>query len=120
MGRALFCLFGGSHPALRELSLSAIYDQPPDDILECWATAFRCCQACLVAATARRRLKPLQAIFAGLTERVYQLTALRQDELTTERITVIMDRLSERFGPRLGLKADRIDAGHQATVRRIH
>jgi hypothetical protein len=120
MGRVLFCFFGGTRPPIREFSLSAIYDQLPDDILECWATAFWCCQACLAAAATHRRLKPLQAIFASLTERVYRLTALRQEELSAERIAVIMDRLSERFGPRLSLKEDQIHARHQATIRRIH
>lgn len=120
IGRVLFCFFGGGRPAIRDLSLSAIYDEFPDDILECWATAFWCCQACLAAAASRKRLKPLQPIFAGLTERVYRLTGLRPVELMTERFTIIMDRLSERFAPRLGLKSDQIHAGHQAAARRMH
>ena len=120
IGRILFCFFGGGRPAIRELSLSAIYDQLPDDILECWATAFWCCQACLTAVASHRKLKPLQAIFAGLTERVYRLTGLRPVELTTDRITVIMDRLSERFGRRLGLDGSKLRGGHQAMVQRIH
>ena len=46
MGQVVFCFFGGTRPPIREFSLSAVYDQLPDDILECWATAFWCCQTC--------------------------------------------------------------------------
>src|SRR5205823_933442 len=56
MGRILFDFFGGARPPIRELSLSATYDQLPDDVLECWATAFWCCQACLAAAASHRKL----------------------------------------------------------------
>jgi hypothetical protein len=119
IGRVLFSFFGGTHPPIRELALSTVYDQLPHDILECWATAFWCCQACLATAASHRKLKQLEGNFRSLTERVYQLTGLSHEELIAARIMAVIDGLSARFSTRLGLTPDRTRDGHQAYIRHI-
>jgi hypothetical protein len=119
IGRVLFCFFGGVHPPIRELALSMVYDQLPHDILECWSTAFWCCQACLAAAASHRKLKQLEGNFRSLTERVYQLTGLSHEELSAGRIMAVIDGLNARFSARLGFTADRIRDGHQAYTRHM-
>jgi hypothetical protein len=119
IGRVLFCFFGGAHPPIRQLALSAVFDQVPNDILECWATAFWCCQACLAAAASHRKLNQLQGNFRRLAERLYQLTGLSNEQLSAGRITAVIDGLSGRYSTRLGLSADRIRDGHQAYTRHL-
>jgi hypothetical protein len=119
IGRVLFCFFGGTHPPIRELALSAIFDQLPHDILECWATGFWCCQACLAAAASHPKLNQLQDNFRRLTERVYQLTGLSHEELSAGRIMAVIDGLSSRFSTRLGLSAEKIREGHQAYIQHM-
>jgi hypothetical protein len=119
IGRVLFSFFGGTHPAIRELSLSTIFDEVPDDILECWATAFWCCQACLVAAAQKNLKQQFRSILTGLTDRVYGLTGLRSEELNNPRIATVLDSLNARFAERLGVQPEEIRAHHIATVRRV-
>jgi len=120
IGRVLFCFFGGAHPPIHQLVLSAAYDQLPHDFLESWATAFWCCQACLAAAASHRKLKPLEGNFRSLTERVYRLTGLSHEELSAGRIMTVIDGLAARFSARLGLTADKmIQYGHQAYIRHM-
>ena len=78
IGRVLYCFFGGGHPVIRELSLSATYDQLPDDILECWATAFWCCQACLIAAASHKKLESANPTSAAGGQFRPNLTCRRQ------------------------------------------
>jgi hypothetical protein len=119
IGRVLFCFFGGARPPIRELALSTVYDQLPHDILECWATAFWCCQVCLAAAVSHRKLKQLEGNFRKLTGRVYQLTGLSHEELSAGRIMGVIDGLNARFSARLGLTADRIRDRHQLCIRHM-
>jgi len=105
-GRVLFSLFGGSRPPIRFLRIENIFDQIPDDLLECWASCFWVVQACHLA-TSRYPIFGLDS----LTERVYSLTGLRSNELIDERIIHVMERLGERFAGRFGLDpASVIDA----------
>jgi hypothetical protein len=121
IGRTLFAFFGGSRPAIRQLGLSLIYDQLPDDILECWATAFWACQACLLAANSHSKLRQnLLPIFTSLSERVYRLTGLNREELEAMQIISVLDRLSARFGARLGLEPELIRRSHLRTTQNLN
>jgi hypothetical protein len=62
----------------------------------------------------------LLPIFTSLSERVYQLTGLNRDELEAPQITTIIDRLSARFGARLGLDPEVIRRGHSQTIQNLN
>lgn len=97
------------------------YDQLPDDILECWATCFWGCQVCLSAANSHKKLRQnLLLIFTRLAERVYRLTCFKREELEATQITTVLDKLSARFGARLGLDPELIRRGHSLTIKNIN
>ncbi len=120
MGRLLFTFFGGKKPAIRQLALKEIYDQIPDDILECWATALWASQACMIAATAHNPLQQsILPALTRLTQQIYAQTGLRPDELKSDRITAVFDKLNARFANRLGLPPDQIEEGHTRTIKKV-
>ena len=53
LGQILFTMFGGPKPAIHHLKIDDIYDQVPDDLIECWACCFWTVQACLAATKLR-------------------------------------------------------------------
>jgi hypothetical protein len=121
MGRLLFTFFGGPRPAILHLELKAIYDQIPDDVVECWATALWASQVCVNAATTHKTFKQRSLpIFIRLTRQIYARTGLRPEELESDQITTVFDKLNTRFAKRLGLDPEQIRKGHTRIVREIH
>jgi hypothetical protein len=121
MGRVLFSFFGGPRPAIRYIEVKAIYDQIPDDIVECWATAFWASQACVNATTKHKVLKKnMLPILIRLAQQLYARTGLRRDELESQQIVTVLDKLSTRFATRLGLDPEQIRKGHSRVIREIH
>jgi hypothetical protein len=121
MGRVLFTFFGGPRPAIRYIEVKAIYDQIPDDIVECWATAFWASQACVNAATKHKVLKKnMLPILIRLAQQLYARTGLRRDDLESQQIVTVLDKLSTRFATRLGLDPEQIRKGHSRVIREIH
>lgn len=108
-GRVLFSLFGGKEPPIQFLKIENIFDQVPDDLLECWASCFWVIQACHLA-TAKNPVYGLES----LTERVYALTGLKGNELLDDKIIHVMERFGERFADRMGLDAAAIIDAHLA------
>jgi hypothetical protein len=106
-GKVLFSLFGGKKPPIQFLKIENIFDQIPDDVLECWASCFWIVQACHLA-TSKRPIFGLDS----LTEHVYALTGLKSNELIDERIIHVMKRMGERFAGRLGLDPTSIVNAH--------
>lgn len=112
-GKILFSLFGGNKPNIQYLQIEDIYDQIPDDLIECWACCFWVIQACLLAM----KSEPILG-FDGLTDRVYTLTGLRPEEMLDDRATQIIDNMGERFSKRLGLNSEVIKNAHRDYVSR--
>ena len=110
-GRVLFSLFGGNAPPIQFLQIENIFDQVPDDLLECWASCFWVIQACDLATSEHPIFR-----LDSLKERVYSLTGLASNELTDERIVHVMQQLGERFAGRLGLDATSVLDAHCAYV----
>jgi hypothetical protein len=119
MGQVLFGFFGGNDPAIRHVKLDALHEQFTDDILECWATCFWCLHACLSAPCSKDEHAPLARYILALAEKLYRLTGLKEDELLTPDIELVMERMSERFNGRLGLDPAALTKGHESLVRSI-
>lgn len=116
LGKVLFSLFGGTNPAIQKLQIEEVYDQIPDDLIECWACCFWVIQACLFAT----KSKPMLG-FNNLAERVYTLTGLRQEEMLDDIVVQVIERMNERFALRLGLDDQSIVDAHRAFVtQRFH
>jgi hypothetical protein len=105
LGRALFEIFGGSHPAIRSLHLANEHDQFPDDIVECWATCYWCLQACLAAPLSAREHKRLSQYLKPLAERAYRVTLPTKEELLGDDVIAVMAAMSTSYGERLGVEA---------------
>ena len=114
LGKLLFSVFGGNYPAVDQLTIEGIYDQVPDDLLECWATCFWAIQARIQGAGE----KPVLGL-STLTEQVYALTRLRPEELHGNRILQLMECLGNRFAVRLGLDSQAIIRAHRDYVARL-
>ena len=95
------------------LTIEGIYDQVPDDLLECWATCFWAIQARIQGAGGKRVLG-----LSTLTENVYELTRLRPEELRSDSILQVMECLGNRFSVRLGLDNRAIIRAHRDYIAR--
>jgi hypothetical protein len=118
MGRTLFAFFGGKRPAVLHLRIEEMYDQIPDDILECWATCFWAAQAAACASESNKDLR--RTVLPKLTaicRPVYLLTGLSPEELESDRVTGILGRLNERFAGRLRLDSTQITKAHMRTIK---
>jgi hypothetical protein len=111
LGKVLFSLFGGMKPAIQYLKIEDIYDQIPDDLIECWACCFWVIQACLLAT----KSEPILGL-DRLADRVYRLTGLRSEEMLDDRVVQVIDNMGERFAMRLGLNAQAIMNAHRNYV----
>ena len=121
IGRTIFAFFGGKRPAIRYLQIEDMHDQIPDDILECWATCFWAMQAALFAAGAHKDLRrSVLAMLTIMARQTYLLTGLGEDELENDRVTRVLEALSERFGSRLGLDPMQITKAHARLVKKLH
>ena len=111
LGKVLFSLFGGTNPAIQKLQIEEVYDQIPDDLIECWACCFWVIQACFLAT----KSKPMLG-FNTLAKRVYTLTRLRREEMFDDTVVQVIERMNERFALRLGLDNQSIMDTHRAFV----
>ncbi|MDA8965431.1 hypothetical protein N9F33_01585 [Pseudomonadales bacterium] len=110
LGRLMFAMFGGKNPGIRLLHIDPIYDQVPDDIVECWAVCFWLIHACGQrdsGGTMRR-----------LAERMYALTAIVNRDREDARIAQIFEQMTQRFGERLGVDGGRIVDSHNELLLR--
>lgn len=119
LGRILFEIFGGNHPAIRILYLTNEHDQIPDDIVECWATCYWCLHACLTAPVSARERKRLIQYLKPLAELACRLTLPTKDELLGDDVMAIMSSMSESYCDRLGVDPAAIAAGHRALVNAL-
>jgi hypothetical protein len=117
MGQILFGFFGGNDPAIRHVKLDALHDQLTDDILECWATCFWCLHACVGARCTEEEQAALARYILALADKLYRLTGLKKNELLASGVALVMERLSKRFGVRLGLDTAALSKGHGSLVR---
>ena len=115
-GKVLFAYFGGRKIAIQTLVLDGFYDQIPDDILECWASCIWAIQASLAAAARYHEYQPLSHALESLRDSIYRVVGLHQEEMLDARIVRVLDAISSRFGSRLNLDREAIDASHRQTV----
>jgi hypothetical protein len=120
LGRTLFGFFGGNDPVIRHVQIEAVHDQLSADMLECWATCFWAVQACLNAPVTQGERETFTRFFLPAAERAYRLTGLTSGELLAEDIRLVMEKVTERFGKRLGLDGKVLTQGHEALVRKIY
>jgi hypothetical protein len=113
LGKSIFSLFGGRSPAVGKLKLETLYDQIPDDVMECWSTCMWAIQAAIAASgpESRRFIESLQ-------QRVYELVGLYPQELMNDHVLGVINKMSERFARRLGIDSDGVMAGHRRAVER--
>lgn len=116
LGKTLFALFGGKNPPIATVKIDDIHDQIPDDLMECWACCYWAIQACLAAAQAQRQLASTERFILNLRNKVYSLTGLSAAELLGDGITVVMQRMSDRFADRIGIDGESIRESHRSYV----
>lgn len=119
LGRTLFEVFGGNHPAIRNLYLTNEHDQIPDDIVECWATCYWCLHACATAPISSREHKRVSQYFRPLAELACRLTLPTKEELLGDDVASVMNAMSENYGARLGVDATAIVDGYRTTIESI-
>lgn len=113
-GMVLFALFGGKTPAIHALEVEDIYDQIPDDLIECWACCFWVVQASKLV-TASQPLRGLES----LTESVYSLSGLSPKAAKEDRVLQVLERMSERFATRLGIEGKAIEKAHESLMKQM-
>ena len=112
MGRVLFALFGGSHPAIHELRLKASFDDLTADIVEGWATCFWAIQACLDGAREHKENVGLVKPLGTLAQRLYAVTRLQGVEMTGPGVMRVIKAMNERYAARLGIDAGVVERAH--------
>jgi hypothetical protein len=63
--------------------------------------------------------QPLSHALESLRDSIYRVVGLHQEEMHDARIVRVLDALSSRFGSRLNLDREAIDAAHRQTVRAV-
>lgn len=119
LGRTLFEIFGGKHPAFRNLYLAGEHDQIPDDVIECWATCYWCLQACLTAPLSAREKARIAQYLKPLAELAYRLTLPTREELLGDDVSAAMTAMSGSYAARLGIDPAEIVRGHRALVETL-
>jgi hypothetical protein len=119
LGQIIFAVFGGRNPVISRLKIEDIYDQVPDDVLECWAICFWVVQACLAATETHSSISSLSSSAVSLRERLYTLTRLTETQLAGDRVIQTMRRMGVRFAFRLGFDADALLRAHRDYVRSL-
>lgn len=113
IGRLLFKIFGGTNPAIRQLTLDSEHDQIPADLIECWATCFWCLQACLAAPLSQSERAKIARYVVPLANQTYRSTQLTKEELLAPTITDVMDGMSAQYAERLGIAPEAIARAHR-------
>jgi hypothetical protein len=108
LGKCIFSLFGGQSPTVGRLSVETLYDQVPDDIMECWATCMWAVEVASIASSPDSR-----RFLESLKRRVYALIGLYPREIMSEQILSVMRRLNDRFCGRLGIDASEVLTAHR-------
>lgn len=119
MGRLLFAMFGGKRPAIRQLHLTNEHDQIPGDFNECWGTCYWCSQACLQAPLSKPERQRIASLLTGVARTALLLTLPSKEELLSDEIISVMDRMSERYAGELRIDPVAIRAGHRALVEAV-
>lgn len=119
LGRTLFDIFGGKHPAVRNFYLSSEHDQIPGDIVECWATCYWCLQACLTAPLSPNERKRITQYLKPLAELAYRLTLPTKEELLGDDVMSVIEAMSASYGERLGINPVKIVSAHRALVEAL-
>ena len=103
MGRVLVTLFGGPNPAIKRLHFENAHDRIPDDVLEAWACCLWFAQAALAAATRDAGCARLVPFLDKLALNVSTILSLSKAEISSPSFDGVLERLDQRFGPRLGV-----------------
>ncbi len=117
IGKTLFAYFGGRRKAIATLVLDDLYDQIPDDILECWASCIWAIQVTILAASRHREYLSLSRALESLRISIYEASGMRQEEMQEVRVLRVLDALSNRFGPDLGCHGAAILTAHQQAAK---
>jgi hypothetical protein len=105
MGRVLLTLFGGRYPAIKKLHFEQVHDRIPDDLLEAWACCLWFAQAAFAAAKSDAGCAGLLPFLDKLTLNMRAILSLSRAEISSPSFDGILERLDQRFGPRLGVGA---------------
>ena len=116
MGRLLFAVFGGRDPAVRKLYLTNEHDQIPDDIVECWATCYWCCQACLNASVSEIEKARINKYLRPTASYAYSMTLPTEAELLDDEVMRIIDGMNARYARKIGVEPATIESGHRSFV----
>jgi len=119
LGRLVFAIFGGNHPAIRFLHLSDEHDQVPRDIIEDWATCYWCLHACLLAPISAKPRDSISGSIKPLLDRVYRLTMPSREELLGGIVRETMEGMSERYARNLGIDPLALAGAHEAAVKTL-
>jgi hypothetical protein len=119
LGRLVFAIFGGNHPAVRFLQLSDEHDQVPRDVIEDWATCYWCLHACLLAPISAKSRDNISRSIKPLLDRVYRLTMPSREELLGGIVRETMEGMSERYAKNLGIDPAALAGAHEAAVKTL-
>ena len=119
MGQVLFAMFGGNNPSIRQLHLSSEHDQMPDDFNECWGTCYWCFQACLNAPLSKSEGERIGKYLKPLCRETLLLTLPSREELISDEIMSVLDRMNDRYASGLRLDPAAIKSDHRDLVREI-
>ena len=111
----LFAFFGHNNGLVKSFRLDGALEQLPDDFLECWATCFWAAHARAQVSIDGRPLSDYPRT-ERLTRQIYQLTAMRKDELQCGTVLKTFEAMNERLAVRLGLSGDRSVQAHRAAA----
>jgi hypothetical protein len=119
MGRLLFAFFGGKNPAIRQLHLTNDHDQVPGDFNECWGTCYWSFQACLNAPLTKEEKTRVASLLIPVAHTCYLLTLPSKDELISQEIMGVLERLSESYAEEMQINPVVIVDGHRALVEEL-
>ena len=106
IGRILLALFGGSNPGILNLQVDNIYDDIPDDLLECWAACYWVSACGLVLSS---KEKPHLNFFRMITVKIQTYTSVGMSPASITGLHSIIQKMNERFCDKLGIKRADID-----------
>jgi len=119
VGRLLFTFFGGNNPAIRQLLLTEEHDQIPDDLYECWGTCYWSLAACFQLTLSKHERVRIENLIKPLVRNCFLLTLPSKDELLSDDIMGIIDRMSESYASGLGVDRLAISEGYKKLVEDV-
>ncbi|MDX8433254.1 hypothetical protein RFN25_07380 [Mesorhizobium abyssinicae] len=119
LGKVLFAYFGGRRNAIASLVLDDVDDEIPKDILECWATCIWVIQVTIVGVSRHHESQTIARVLQTLRATIYRVIALGVEELEGASVLGVLDALSNRFGPSLGIDSPSVLAAHRQTSRML-